>query len=78
MKGTDKDAKPGDEPPAEPEADVLRESVKRIVVTRERTPRGPAWQRTWWRTLVRYNRRLAQLREEEERRPDPGPDDGTS
>jgi hypothetical protein len=40
---------------------VLREGVKRIVVSRERTPRSPQWQRSWWRTLVRYNRRLTEL-----------------
>jgi len=46
------------------EEQVLQEGVKQIVVTRERTPRNPRWQRAWWRTLQRYNTRLSELREQ--------------
>jgi hypothetical protein len=44
------------------EKEVLQEGVKRIVVSRERTPRSPGWQRAWWRVLQRYHARLARLR----------------
>ena len=41
---------------------LLEAGVEQIVVTRERTPRDPRWQRAWWRTLLRYNDRLSRLR----------------
>lgn len=43
---------------------ALQEGVQQIVVSRERTPRNPRWQRAWWRTLERYNARLTALRQE--------------
>jgi len=43
------------------EEEALQEGVRRIVVSRERTPRSPNWQRAWWRTLQRYNARLSRL-----------------
>ncbi|NLT42426.1 MAG: hypothetical protein GXX93_07110 [Anaerolineae bacterium] len=32
----------------------LHESIRQIVVTRERTPRSPNWAAAWRRTLLRY------------------------
>jgi hypothetical protein len=46
------------------EEQALQEGVKQIVVTRERTPRNPRWQRAWWRTLQRYTTRLNELHEQ--------------
>ena len=43
------------------EGQLLTESVEKIVISRERTPRNPRWQRAWWRTLVRFNARLNEL-----------------
>jgi hypothetical protein len=51
-------------PPEQQEEESLREGVRRIVTSRERTPRDPRWQRAWWETLLRYNRRLTRLRQE--------------
>jgi len=50
------------------EEERLEQGVKQIVTSRERTPRAPRWHRAWWRTLVRYNRRLSDLRENEDTR----------
>jgi len=41
--------------------ELLEEGVEKIVVSRERTPRNPRWQRAWWRTLERFNARLREL-----------------
>jgi hypothetical protein len=49
-------------PPSNDEEALLEAGVEQIVVTRERTPRDPRWQRAWWRTLLRYNDRLSRLR----------------
>ncbi len=38
----------------------LSDSVRRIVVSRERTPRDPRWAAAWRRTLFRYVDRLNQ------------------
>lgn len=46
-------------PPAE---EILEEGIRKIVTSRERTPRSPQWNRAWWRTLVRYTARLSELR----------------
>jgi len=46
---------------AKTEEQLLAEGVEKIVVSRERTPRNPRWQRAWWRTLVRFNARLNEL-----------------
>ncbi|NPV08659.1 MAG: hypothetical protein HPY83_11970 [Anaerolineae bacterium] len=32
----------------------MKEAVRQIVVTRERTPRGPRWAAAWRRVLLRY------------------------
>jgi len=55
-----------DEDERSTERDRLKFSVKQIVTSRERTPRDPRWHRAWWRTLVRYNRRLSDLRQDED------------
>lgn len=34
--------------------DRLHDSIRQIVVTRERTPRSPNWAAAWRRTLLRY------------------------
>jgi hypothetical protein len=52
-----------DQPASERER--LEQGVKQIVTSYERTPRDPRWRRAWWRTLVRYNRRLGDLRRQE-------------
>lgn len=48
-----------EQPPTE---EILEEGIRRIVTSRERTPRSPQWNRAWWRTLVRYTARLSELR----------------
>jgi hypothetical protein len=48
--------------PSDDEEERLEAGVEQIIVTRERTPRDPRWQRAWWHTLMRYNDRLARLR----------------
>ncbi|MGI6208388.1 MAG: hypothetical protein ACOYEW_09235 [Anaerolineae bacterium] len=40
--------------PADDRRHMLKESVRQIVVTRERTPRSPLWAAAWRRTLFRY------------------------
>ena len=47
------------------ERERLEHGVRQIVTSRERTPRDPRWHRAWWRTLLRYNRRLADLHQQE-------------
>jgi hypothetical protein len=42
--------------------EILEEGIRKIVTSRERTPRSPQWNRAWWRTLVRYTARLSELR----------------
>ncbi|MGC8825852.1 MAG: hypothetical protein ACP5TV_02465 [Anaerolineae bacterium] len=42
--------------------EILEEGIRKIVTSRERTPRSPQWNRAWWRTLVRYTMRLSELR----------------
>lgn len=32
----------------------MKEAVRQIVVTRERTPRSPRWAAAWRRALLRY------------------------
>ncbi|MGQ9517189.1 MAG: hypothetical protein ACUVWB_08760 [Anaerolineae bacterium] len=44
------------------EEEILEEGIRKIVTSRERTPRGPQWNRAWWRALVRYTTRLSELR----------------
>ncbi len=44
------------------EEELLEEGIRKIVISRERTPRSPQWSRAWWRTLVRYSARLTELR----------------
>lgn len=44
------------------EEELLEEGIRKIVTSRERTPRSPQWNRAWWRTLVRYTARLSDLR----------------
>jgi hypothetical protein len=39
----------------------LREAIKAIVVTRERTPRSPRWAAAWRRSLFRYVEELNSL-----------------
>lgn len=56
--------------PATSEETILEDGIEKIVVSRERTPRNPRWQRAWWQTLVRYNARLSRLRHQDERPPD--------
>lgn len=34
--------------------DRLHDSIRQIVVTRERTPRSPNWALAWRRTLLKY------------------------
>lgn len=38
----------------EKKADLLGEMSRKIVTTREITPRNPRWHRTWKKTLLRY------------------------
>lgn len=52
---------------------MLEEGIKKIVIGRELTPRSPQWSRAWWRTLERYNARLADLRRRG--RDEPSPND---
>lgn len=44
------------------EEEVLEEGIRRIVTSRERTPRSPQWGRAWWHALMRYTERLSELR----------------
>jgi hypothetical protein len=39
----------------------LREAIRAIVVTRERTPRSPRWAAAWRRNLFRYVEELGRL-----------------
>ena len=39
----------------------LKEAIRAIVVTRERTPRNPRWAEAWRRNLFRYVRELQRL-----------------
>ena len=43
----------------------LHESIRQIVVTRERTPRSPGWAAAWRRTLLRYVDQLQRIRGDE-------------
>lgn len=47
------------------EREQLRDSVRQIVVTRERTPRSPAWASAWRHTLFRYMDRIEDLNRDE-------------
>jgi hypothetical protein len=50
----------------EERVELLHELSRRIVATREITPRNPRWQRMWKKTLLRYVDTLHSLREDKE------------
>jgi hypothetical protein len=41
--------------------ELLRDGIRLIVSTRERTPRSPRWAEAWRRTLFRYVRQLEDM-----------------
>jgi len=49
---------------AERKRGQLRDSVRLIVASRERTPRNPRWSLAWRRTLFRYIGQLQLLEKE--------------
>lgn len=81
---TDTDAKREENRPAAPancpdEERILGDSVRQIITARERTPRNPRWSAAWWRTMTRFNSRLAALRQVQDQsaqQPESLPSDG--
>jgi hypothetical protein len=49
--------------------ELLHDMSRRIVTTREITPRNPRWQRMWKKTLLRYIETLQDMAQQEQKPP---------